>query len=338
MSSSRVDLEKYRIPLEEIIRATRNFSSETQIGDDGFGMIYKGQLSEHRKNYTVAIKRFNGNGYQGNSEFYKELNMVSSFHHPNIIPFIGYSDDANEKIIVYEYAIHGSLDSHLQDPNKWRCITWTQRLRICLGVAKGLKYLHSDIGKNTVIHGDVKSANILLDEILQAKISNFGLSRFGTRNRPHTHLVTKASGKTFYLDPIYNERDEALKVSDIYSFGVVLFEISSGMPAYRARCFVDDKEQYLLDLVRSYYDEDESGVFKKLVDPVIKDRIDMESFHMFNDIAHRCINLDSKKRPTMDKIIAKIEKALIIQLNHGRDLTDTINNIEEAFPEDDENI
>ncbi|KAI3511335.1 hypothetical protein L1887_18486 [Cichorium endivia] len=334
---AEINLEKYRIPLEEIIQATKNFSSESQIGDGGLGMVYKGQLSEHRQNRTVAIRRLNRDGYQGDDEFYNELKMVSSFQHPNIIPFIGYCDDADEMIIVYEYAVHGSLDSHLQDPNKWRCITWAQRLRICLGAAKGLKYLHSASIYN---ERDVTSKSILLDGILQTKIGYFGLSRSSLRNQQHTHLITKASGTTFYMNPIDNERDRLSKESDVYSFGVVLFEMSSGMPANRAKCFVDGKERYLLDLVRSYYDGHESGVFKKLIDPVIKDRIDMSSFNTFNKIAHECINLDSKKRPTMDRIIDEIEKALKIQLDHicCRDFTDEVNNVEDGFPANNDDI
>ncbi|CAI9263150.1 unnamed protein product [Lactuca saligna] len=320
MSSSGLNLEKYRIPLAEIIRATDNFSSKTLIGDGGFGMVHKGQLSELWQNPTVAIKRLDRNGYQGNNEFLNELEMVSSFHHPNIIPFIGYCDDGNEMIIVYEYAVHGSLDRHLQDPYKRRLITWTQRLKICLGVAKGLKYLHSGVGEHKrVIHRDMKSANILLDDNLEAKICDFGLSRFGPRNQPVTQLVTKASGTRFYMDPIYNERGILRKESDIYSLGVVLFEMSSGTLAYQGRCFGDDaKPQYLVNLVRCYYDDDrlddevDDGL-DKLIDPYIKDHIEMSSFNMFNEIAHQCINIKLKERPTMDRVIEGIEEALNIQ-------------------------
>ncbi|CAH1441000.1 unnamed protein product [Lactuca virosa] len=318
MSSSGVNLEKYRIPLEEIIHATNNFSFDTLIGDGGFGMVYKGQLSKHSQNLTVAIKRLNQDGYQGNNEFHHELEMVSSFHHPNIIPFIGYCDDANEMILVYEYATNGSLDHHLQNPNKRRCITWAQRLKICLGVARGIKYLHSGLGEHMrVIHRDMKSANILLDENLDAKICDFGLSRFGPRNQPDSELLTKASGTRFYIDPIYNERGRLWKESDVYSFGVVLFEMSSGMLAY-AKCFGETKEQYLMDLVRSYYEDDQQDdELEKLIDPILKGHIDMRSFRMFNEIAYECVNLSLKERPTMERIIRKIEQAMDLQNNYA---------------------
>ncbi|CAI9269166.1 unnamed protein product [Lactuca saligna] len=273
MSSSEVNLEKYRIPLEEIIHATNNFSFDTLIGDGGFGMVYKGQLSKHSQNHIVAIKRLNQDGYQGNNEFLHELKMVSSFHHPNIISFIGYYNDANEMILVYEYAVNGSLDHHLQNPNKRRCMTWAQRMKICLGVARGIKYLHSDLVQET------------------NQIPKYSLQRLR----------------------VYNERGRLWKESDVYSFGVVLFEMSSGMLAY-AKCFGETKEQYLMDLVRSYYEDDQKDdELEKLIDPILKGHVDMRSFRMFNEIAYECVNLSLKERPTMERIIRKIEQAMDLQ-------------------------
>ncbi|CAI9269060.1 unnamed protein product [Lactuca saligna] len=324
MSSSEENLEKYRIPLDEILRVTSNFSPNTRIGDGGFGMVYMGELSKDGKTRTVAIKRLNKDGYQGNNEFRNELEMVSSFHHPNIITFIGYCDEANEMIIVYDYAKNGSLDHHLQKPEKMRRLTWAQRLKICLGAAKGLKYLHSGLGEhNRVIHRDMKSANILLDDNLEAKICDFGLSRFGARNLEDTQLITKIAGTRFYMDPLYAERSRLTKESDMYSFGVVMFEMSSGTLVYNQKCFGDDENpQYLFDVVRSCYDDDKKAARPdKLIDPFIKDHTDMNSFNTFNKIAHKCVNLKLEQRPTMEKIIRKIEQALEIQLNHDESPT-----------------
>nr|KAJ0220879.1 hypothetical protein LSAT_V11C200065770 [Lactuca sativa] len=313
MSSSRLELEKRRIPLAEIIRATKHFSSEKLIGDGGFDMVYSGQLSEQWKNRLVAIKRLNPNGCQGDVEFNNEVKMVSNFNHPNIIPFVGYYDDANEKIVVYK-----NLDHHLQGKNKRLHLTWEQRLKICLGAARGIKYLHFGVGEHRrVIHRDVKSANILLDDNMEAKICDFGLSRLSPRNQPDTHVRTRAAGTWFYMDPIYNERGMLSKESDIYSFGVVMFEMSSGILAYNTRHFKDTKQQSLIHIVRSYYDDNKfvDGV-DKLIDSAIKGQIKMSSFHKFNDIAHECINFDIKKRPTRDRIIEAIQEALRIQVGH----------------------
>ncbi|KAL4587864.1 hypothetical protein LXL04_000739 [Taraxacum kok-saghyz] len=150
---------------------------------------------------------------------------------------------------VYEYALNGILDHHLQDPKKMSCVTWAQRLEICIGAAKGLHYLHSGRGeKNKVIHRDVKSANILLDGNMVAKICDFGLSKLGTKNQPDTLLYTKVAGTQFYLDPTYHESRILRKESDVYSFGVALFEILSGMLVYREGN-IGDERQFLMNTV-----------------------------------------------------------------------------------------
>ncbi|XP_023734463.1 uncharacterized protein LOC111882330 [Lactuca sativa] len=306
------NLENFLIPLKEIYLATQYFSVETQIGDGGFGVIYKGQLSEHRQKCIVAIKRLDQNGYQGRKEFLTELKLISSFHHKNIIRFIGYCDEDNEMVIVSEYASNGSLDNHLGDSNKRRCLTWAQRLKICLGAARGLNYLHSGLGEdNRVIHRDIKSANILLDENLEVKVCDFGLSKQGPRDQHPTHLYTKAAGTNFYLDPIYQESGILRKESDVYSFGVVLFEILSGMMAFNRKSLGNDKPQPLINLIRRYYNDR----LEELIDPFIKDEIDRRCFQTFKELAYQCISYNSKERPTMETVIERIEDAIYFQGN-----------------------
>ncbi|PWA93633.1 hypothetical protein CTI12_AA069310 [Artemisia annua] len=303
-------LEDLLIPLKEINLATCDFDNSSRIGDGGFGVVYKGRLSESWKNQEVAIKRLNKSGYQGKKEFLNELKLISRFHHQNIIPFIGYCDEGDEMILIYEYAINGSLDHHLQDRNKRRHLTWAQRLKICLGAAKGLDYLHSGLGDdNKVIHRDIKSGNILLGENLEAKICDFGLSKSDGGNQQQTKLYTNAAGTNYYMDPIYHESGILRTESDVYSFGVVMFEMLSGMPAWHRRRLGQDKPQPLIYLVRRYYD------FGKdlLIDPQIKDQIDNDSFHTFIEIAYQCISFNSKERPTMEMIADKIEEALDFQ-------------------------
>ncbi|GKE35480.1 protein kinase, ATP binding site-containing protein, partial [Tanacetum coccineum] len=221
-------LEDSLIPLKDINLAIGVKGPETRIGDGGFGVVYKGQPSERWQNRTVAIKCLRPESYQ-EYEFRNELNMLFSFSHENIIPFIGYCDEGNEKIIVYEYASNGSLDYHINDTNRRRCLTWEHRLKICLGAARGLDYLHSGLGEdNKVIHRDVKSANILLDHNLVAKVCDFGLSKSGLVNQLPTQVYTNATGTNFYMDPIYHESGILRKESDVYSFGVVMFELLSG--------------------------------------------------------------------------------------------------------------
>ena len=293
--------------------ATSGFSKNYRIGDGGFGVVYKGRLSEHWQNHEVAIKRLDKTGHQGKTEFLNELRLIYRLHHQNIIPFIGYCDEGDELILVCEYANNGSLDHHLQDPNKRRQLTWAKRLNICLGAAKGLDYLHSGLGEdNRVIHRDVKSGNILLDDNLEAKICDFGLSKSDSaNNQQQTTLYTNAAGTNYYMDPIYHGSGVLRTESDVYSFGVVMFELLSGMPAWYRRSFGHDKPQPLMSLVRRYY-----GYRKDLlIDPQIKDQIDNSSFHTFIEIAYQCISFNSKERPSMETIIDKIEEALDFQVS-----------------------
>nr|GEW29033.1 protein kinase, ATP binding site-containing protein [Tanacetum cinerariifolium] len=300
-------LEDFLVPLEDIRIAVGNFSSDQLAGGGGFGSVYKGKLSERWQDRTAAIKRLNQNGYQGKNEFRNELELIFRFHHVNIIPFIGYCDQGNEMIIITEYAINGSLDRHLEDKIKRGALTWEQRLRICLGAARGLDYLHSGRGKdNKVVHRDVKSANILLDEYMEAKVCDFGMSRAGPKNQQSTGIYTKTAGTSYYIDPIYQESGKLRTQSDVYSLGVVMFEMLSGLMAYRRKHFGDGKPQYLINLVRRYY----NGGLAILMDPLIKDKTDTRSFLTFQEIAYECISMNYKERPTMEMIIDRIEEAL----------------------------
>nr|GEW39412.1 protein kinase, ATP binding site-containing protein [Tanacetum cinerariifolium] len=300
-------LEDSLIPLQDINLAIGAKGQETRIGDGGFGVVYKGQPSERWQNRTVAIKCLRPESYQGEYEFRNELNMIFSFNHENIIPFIGYCDEGNEKVIVYEYACNGSLDCHINDKNRRRCLTWEHRLKICLGAARGLDYLHSGLGENNkVIHRDVKSANILLDHNLVAKLCDFGLSKSSLLNQPQTQVYTNAAGTNFYMDPVYHESGVLRKESDVYSFGVVMFELLSGMLAYNRRRLEGAKPKPLINIVRRYYDYKP----ELLIDPLIRDEIDSRSFDTYSKVAFQCIGFNSKERPTMETIVDRIEEAL----------------------------
>nr|XP_043611749.1 probable receptor-like protein kinase At5g59700 [Erigeron canadensis] len=321
MSSSEIDFKKFQIPLEEIKKATNNFHSDI-IGEGGFGVVYKGQLSEGWQNITAAIKRHNQNGHQGKKEFDNELDLISRFHHENIIPFIGYCDEGNEMIFVFKYAVNRSLEYHLEERSRSRCITWEQRIKICLGAARGLNYLHSGLGEHfRVIHRDVKSGNILLDENMEAQVCDFGLSKPGSKGQQHSEIHTNVAGTDIYMDPNYRERSTLTKESDVYSLGVVMFEMLSGMLAYWRKNIGEAKARSLLNLVRRYYENNE---VEKLIDPHIRDQIpeiqyldpqiednvEISPFYTFINIAYKCISLDLNERPSMKEIISRFETAL----------------------------
>ncbi|GJR94831.1 retrovirus-related pol polyprotein from transposon TNT 1-94 [Tanacetum coccineum] len=309
--SNQCQNQELLIPLQEITVATLEFSETSRIGFGGFGAVYKGQLSEGRQNQEAAIKRLNKTGQQGMAEFQNELRLMSRLQHQNIISFIGYCDEGDEMILVYEYASNGSLDQHLINRDKRRRLTWAQRLKICLGAAKGLDYLHSGLGDdNKVIHRDIKSGNILLDENLEAKICDFGFSKSNSaKNLQQSKFYTKVAGTDYYVDPIYDESGILRTESDVYSFGVVMFEMLTGMPAWYRRKIGDGKRQTLINLVRRYYDYGK----ELLIDPRIIDQVDNNSFKTFIEIAHQCISFSSKERPMMETVVDKIEEALDFQ-------------------------
>uniref|UniRef100_A0A251VGS9 non-specific serine/threonine protein kinase n=1 Tax=Helianthus annuus TaxID=4232 RepID=A0A251VGS9_HELAN len=302
---SQIDqFQHLKIPLEVIQSATGNFSADSCIGRGGFGKVYKGQLVHSRGEIMVALKRLDPAFGQGNTEFWKEIMMLSFYKHENIISLLGYCDDHGEKIIVYEYASKKSLEAYLASNN----LNWVQRLKICVGAARGLAYLHNPTENHLrIVHRDIKSSNILLDDNWSAKISDFGLSKFAPANNQFTFLVTDPAGTPGYIDPMYYETGLLTKESDVYSFGVVLFEVLCGR-----LCYGNQNLQPLVGQVRDYYLENK---ISELVYSNMKDTMDITSLNLFADIAYRCLCRERKERPLMIEIVKALESALEIQEN-----------------------
>ncbi|KAL8246204.1 hypothetical protein R6Q59_007420 [Mikania micrantha] len=167
------------IQLEAIKLASNNFRDDNIIGVGGFGKVFKGFISNSKGQIMVALKRLDRRYGQGDPEFLKEIMMLSHYKHPNLISLLGFCNEDGEKILVYEHALHGSLDRHLSSTS----LTWIKRLKICVEAARGISYLHDPNGtQQRVLHRDIKSSNILLDENWNAKVSDFGLSKIGPAN------------------------------------------------------------------------------------------------------------------------------------------------------------
>ncbi|GJX54015.1 jacalin-like lectin domain-containing protein [Tanacetum coccineum] len=301
------ELSQLKLPLDDIISATNNFSRENYIGQGGFGAVYKGQLQP--SGTMVAVKRLDSNNTsgQGQNEFLKEIVMLVKYKHDNLVTLVGFSDEGGEKILVYKHEDNGSLDNHLASTD----LTWEQRLRICLGAAHGLDYLHSDVGEgHRVIHRDIKSSNILLDANWEAKISDFGLSKEGLKNQQFTFIVTTACGTFSYLDPQYAETGVLTKESDVYSFGIVLFEVLCGRLAMMME--YEEERRSLFHLVERC---DRDNNLMQVVWPDLQKQMNQRSYRKFTKIAFRCLKKDRKQRPTMGLIVRKLKIALEHQLD-----------------------
>ncbi|XP_076951796.1 uncharacterized protein LOC143625314 [Bidens hawaiensis] len=324
------------IPLSKIKDATKNFT-ETFVGSGGFGEVYKAELDvlnikslssmKGKRKYempkvrkTVAIKRLFNNkaDEQAKQGFLTEIELLSSCSHANVVSLLGFCEEGGEMIIVYEYASGGSLSDYLESSGK---LTWAQRIQICLDIAHGINYLHTIMEeKPMIIHRDIKSDNILLDGNLNAKVADFGLSKFHLMKQQVSTVKTMCiAGTQFYLDPEFSAHGKYKRASDIYSFGVVLFEVLSGRLAYDSIYFRENN-MGLAPIARKLFIE---GTLKELMDPKMIEDDDhiltlnrgpnKKSFETFSKIAYECLAETQVRRPTMEVIIYELQYALHLQ-------------------------
>ncbi|KAF5471766.1 hypothetical protein F2P56_008536 [Juglans regia] len=213
----------------EIEDATRKF--EKRIGSGGFGVVYYGM----KDGKEIAVKVLTSNSYQGMREFSNEVTLLSRIHHRNLVQFLGYCQEGDRSMLVYEFLHNGTLKEHLYGPLKGeRRITWIKRLEIAEDAAKGIEYLHTGCVP-AIIHRDLKTSNILLDKHMRAKVSDFGLSKLAVDGV--SHVSSKVRGTVGYLDPEYYISQQLTDKSDVYSFGVILLELLSGQAAISDKSF-----------------------------------------------------------------------------------------------------
>ncbi|XP_020540202.1 LEAF RUST 10 DISEASE-RESISTANCE LOCUS RECEPTOR-LIKE PROTEIN KINASE-like 1.1 [Jatropha curcas] len=309
--SSKSDLEKSNLyfgvsifTYTELEEATNNFASENELGDGGFGTVYYGKLVDGRE---VAVKRLYERKNRSVQQFQNEIEILTRLHHKNLVSLYGCtSRHSRELVLVYEYISNGTVSDHLHgDQAKSSPLNWTVRMRIAIETASALVYLHA----SDVIHRDVKTNNILLDNNLCVKVADFGLSRLFPNDV--THVSTAPQGTPGYVDPAYHLCYQLTNKSDVYSFGVVLIELLSSMPA------VDiSRHQLEINLANLAITKIQQGAFDELIDKSFGCNSNEKVKRMtilVAELAFRCLQLDKEMRPTMDEVLEELKRIQSIE-------------------------
>ncbi|KAK8299786.1 hypothetical protein V6Z12_D05G344400 [Gossypium hirsutum] len=284
---------------EEMMEMTNGFAQQNVIGEGGFGCVYKGQLPGGK---IVAVKQLKIGSGQGEREFRAEVEIISRVHHRHLVSLVGYCIANDHRLLIYEFVSNSNLERHLHDTGL-SVLEWAKRVKIAIGAAKGLAYLHEDCHPK-IIHRDIKSENILLDEYFEAQVADFGLARL--INTSQTHVSTRVMGTFGYLAPEYASSGKLTDRSDVYSFGVVLLELITGRkPVDPTRPLGDES---LVEWARPLLIQAlEAGNFGELIDPRLEKRyVEIELFRMI-EAAAACVRHSAAKRPRMALVVRALD-------------------------------
>lgn len=287
------------ISMAELAVATKNFSADAIVGDGGFGFVYKAQLSN---GVTVAVKKLSDDAFHGFREFRAEMETLGRIRHPNLAKMLGFCISGSDRILIYEFLDLGSLDQWIHDPDT-NPLAWQTRIRILHGVAKGLAFLHDEC-RPCIIHRDIKASNVLLDADLEARIADFGLAR--RVGSEMTHVSTQVAGTVGYMPPEYmGGLTVATVKGDVYSFGVLMFEVASGRRPSWPITGEDRKEMPMVRWARVLV---ESGRGAEVLDPLMGNEAWRdEELKGFFDVAYKCTEESAKKRPSMREVVSMLE-------------------------------
>ncbi|EOA39560.1 hypothetical protein CARUB_v10008178mg [Capsella rubella] len=285
---------------KQLQAATNNFDQANKLGEGGFGSVFKGELSDGT---IIAVKQLSSTSSQGNREFVNEIGMISGLNHPNLVKLYGCCVEKNQLMLVYEYMENNSLALVLCGENSLK-LDWATRQKICVGIARGLEFLHEG-SMIRMVHRDIKTSNVLLDADLNAKISDFGLARL--HEEEHTHINTKVAGTMGYMAPEYVLWGQLTEKADVYSFGVVAMEIVSGKSNTKHKGMVDHVS--LMDWALTLQ---QRGDILEIVDPMLEGNFNSKEAVRMINMALVCTNSSPSLRPTMSEAVLMLEGALEI--------------------------
>ncbi|PRQ25184.1 putative transferase, protein kinase RLK-Pelle-RLCK-VIIa-2 family [Rosa chinensis] len=291
----------------ELKSATRNFRSDTVLGEGGFGKVYKGWLEERApaksgKTTVIAVKKLNSESLQGFEEWQSEVNFLGRLSHPNLVKLLGYCWEEKELLLIYEFMQKGSLENHLFGRGSVvQPLPWDIRLKVAIGAARGLAFLHTS--EKQVIYRDFKASNILLDGSFTAKISDFGLAKFGP-SESQSHVTTRVMGTYGYAAPEYVATGHLYVKSDVYGFGVVLVEILTGLRALDTNR--PSGKHNLVEWVKPYLSDKRK--LKGIMDPRLEGKYPAKAAFRISQLALKCIESEHKNRPSMKLVVETLER------------------------------
>ncbi|KOM53726.1 hypothetical protein LR48_Vigan09g238500 [Vigna angularis] len=303
---------------DDLRKYTNNFSETNTIGSGGYGQVYQGTLPSGE---LVAIKRAAKESMQGAVEFKTEIELLSRVHHKNLVSLVGFCFEKGEQMLVYEYIPNGTLmDSLSGKSGIW--MDWIRRLKVALGAARGLAYLH-ELANPPIIHRDIKSSNILLDHHLNAKVADFGLSKLLVDSE-RGHVTTQVKGTMGYLDPEYYMTQQLTEKSDVYSYGVLMLELATARRPIEQGKYIVREVMRVMDTSKDLYN------LHSILDPTIM-KTKPKGLEKFVTLAMRCVKEYAAERPTMAEVVKEIESIIeLVGLNPNSESATTSETYEEA--------
>ncbi|KAG6516351.1 proline-rich receptor-like protein kinase PERK9 [Zingiber officinale] len=308
-SESGLGHTKLWFTLDELSMITDNFSPQNLLGEGGSGCVYKGYLMDGRE---VAVKKLKVSGAQGERHFRAEVGTISRAHHRHLVSLVGYCVSENQRLLVYDYVPNRTLYYHLHGKGR-AVMQWTKRVKVAVGTARGIAYLHEDCNPR-IIHRDIKSSNILLDYNFEAKVSDFGLARSAMDG--NSHVSTRVMGTFGYLAPEYATSGKLTAKSDVYSFGVVLLELITGRKPVDLsqplgdECLAEWARPLLIQAL-------ENGDFRRLPDPRLNGNYDYDEMLQIIEVAAACIRHSSTMRPRMSQVVRALDNLTDLDINNG---------------------